>query len=255
MKSSDMDRKVVPAAWRFWVVSIAALLTIAITASLGVWQLSRAKQKLALQAHTEAQMRRPAWDTASLMAATDLSDAVHRRASVQGTWMAGTSVYLENRQMNGRNGFFLITALRLAGSDRAVLVQRGWVPRDFNDRTRVPAVPMPASEVRIEGRLAPSVGQLYALGETATGPIRQNITIEAYAHEIGVDLVGVLLLQTSPAPDSLLRDWPAVQVDVSRHYGYAFQWFSLSILAVFLYVWFQIIAPRRKRTVHGPNAR
>jgi len=44
-------------------------------------------------------------------------------------------------------------------------------------------------------------------------------------------------------------------VDVSKHHGYAFQWFALCALVALLYLWFQILVPRRKRNPHGPDAR
>ena len=78
-----------------------------------------------------------------------------------------SDLYLDNRQMDGRVGFFHVMPLRLDGSERVVLVQRGWAPRDFQDRTRVPDVLTPQGPVRIEGRLAPPPAQLYQLGEAA----------------------------------------------------------------------------------------
>ena len=47
---------------RFWLVTVAALLTLAATVSLGRWQLSRAAQKEAIQADIELQKTRPALD-------------------------------------------------------------------------------------------------------------------------------------------------------------------------------------------------
>ena len=109
--------------------------------------------------------------------ASDLQADIHRPVRLRGQWLPDASVFLDNRQMNGRTGFFLVTPLRLTGSDRAVLVQRGWTPRDFTDRSRVPTVDTPAGEVVIEGRLAPPPAKLYELGEAAPGPIRQNIEV------------------------------------------------------------------------------
>jgi surfeit locus 1 family protein len=34
---------------------------------------------------------------------------------------------------------------------------------------------------------------------------------------------------------------------VAKHHGYAFQWFGLSGLIALLYVWFQIVQPRRQK--------
>jgi surfeit locus 1 family protein len=47
--------------------------------------------------------------------------------------------------------------------------------------------------------------------------------------------------------DGLQRHWSLPAADVQKHYGYAFQWFALSALALILYAWFQIISPYRQR--------
>ena len=47
--------------------------------------------------------------------------------------------------------------------------------------------------------------------------------------------------------DGLARDWPAPATGVETHHGYAFQWFALSALITGLYVWFQLIRPRRRQ--------
>ena len=46
--------------------------------------------------------------------------------------------------------------------------------------------------------------------------------------------------------DGLLRQWPRPALDVHKHYGYAFQWFALCALMTGLYVWFQLVLPRRQ---------
>ena len=131
-------------AHRRTVVWVAALLSALLTARLGWWQLDRAAQKLALQASLAQRAELPPLDAQSLaLDEQGLAAQVHRRVLVQGRWLAERSIHLDNRQMNGRPGFFVLGALRLAGGD-AVLVQRGWVPRDAQDRNRLPSVPLPA---------------------------------------------------------------------------------------------------------------
>ena len=241
--------------WRFWIVTAATVLTMAATASLGLWQLDRAAQKLALQAQINERGGLAAWDTQELLDSADATAGVHRPVRLTGTWVTGHTVFLDNRQMSTRVGFFVLTPLRLEGSERVVLVQRGWVPRDFNDRSRVPEVPTPEGRVALEGRLAPPPGKLYELGESGRGAIRQNVDLAVFAQETGLPLLGVSVLQTDAAADGLLREWPRFAVDVSKHHGYAFQWFALCALAGALYLWFQIISPRRKRRPHGTDAR
>lgn len=239
---------------RFWIVTLATLLTMVVTGSLGLWQLDRARQKLQLQARIEAQSQLPFWDEVALLTASDPWVGLHRPVKLRGEWVAPASVFLDNRQMNARPGFFLVTPLRLSGSERVVLVQRGWVPRDFTDRNRLPVIETPGGPVDVVGRLAPPPGQLYQFGSGGQGPIRQNIDVSAFAQETGLSLLNVSVQQTQGAADGLLREWPSTALGVDRNHGYAFQWFGLCALAGILYVWFQFIAPRRKRTSHVPDA-
>lgn len=233
---------------RFWIVTVAAVLTAALTFSLGQWQLNRAAQKAALQASLDQQKTRPVLGNADVLASADLVLLKDRRVELNGHWDASHTVYLDNRPMNQRPGFWVMTPLRLDGSDKAVLVQRGWIPRDFQDRSRLAPIETPAGSVIVRGRMAPAPGKLYEFAGAQAGPIRQNLDIAAFRIETGLPLLQVLVIETSPASEGLLREWPAPDVGLDRHYGYAFQWFGLCALVVGLYGWFQWILPRRRRT-------
>lgn len=241
---------------RFWIITVATVVTMGITGSLGFWQLSRAAQKVALVEQIQSRSELPAWGNGDLLASERPVEGIHRPVMLTGHWIPAASVYLDNRPMNGRSGFVLVTPLRLGGGERAVLVQRGWVPRDFLDRSKVPIIDTPAGEVQVRGRLAPPPSQLFELGDGERGAIRQNIDLPAFSRETGLQLLeGVSVLQTGEAEQSLLRDWPRFAADVHKHHGYAAQWFAMCVLAGFLYLWFQIITPRRKTNDHGSDHR
>lgn len=231
--------------WRRALLLLATVGGAVLTARLGVWQLDRAAQKEALQAAIEVRGQETPLDGAAALAMTapavDAQD--HRRARVSGTWLPARTVHLDNRQMDGRPGFYVLTPLVL-DDGTALMVQRGWRPRDFEDRTRLAPLQTPEGRVTVEGRLARGVARLYAFDGADTGPIRQNLDLLSYATESGLRLRPLLLLQTSPADDGLRRDWPLPAVDVHKHYGYAFQWFALCALILALHVWFRVLRPR-----------
>ena len=178
------------------VVLAAALLATAGTGRLGFWQLDRAHQKIALQDRIAARAGLPPLAQADLARTpAAAADQHYRRITLRGRWLAERTVYLDNRQMAARQGFFVVTPLLLARGD-AVLVQRGWAPRDFTDRSRLPALATPAGEVLVTGRIAPPPSKLFDLGGAESGPIRQNLELSIFASEIGLGLRPVSLQQT-----------------------------------------------------------
>lgn len=247
-----------------WLVLMVAVVCVAITASLGAWQLRRAdfKEQLAAQIserNTLSALENTALNASNFIAATrDENTWLQRRANLQGRWLHEHTVFLDNRPMqisgSQRVGFYVVSPLAIEGSNKVIWVQRGWVQRDFQDRTKLPVLAESADIVAVQGRLIAQVSRAYEMKEsapaspsTSTRPSRiwQNLPNVPFGSK---ELLPMALLQTAPeaGQDLLQRDWPAADTGVAKHYGYAFQWFALSALFVILYVWFQLIAPRRK---------
>ena len=242
---------------RFWLLTLAALLVAVLTFSLGQWQLRRAAEKEGIQASIDAKKSLPTLDTPALTAIKNIANEVYRPAALQGVWLSDYTVYLDNRPMQGKPGFWIMTPLQLLGSQQVILVQRGWVQRNFLDRSQLVPVETPKGTVTVQGRIAPPPSTLYAFDGAETGTIRQNLDLTAWAQETGLALLPGTLLQTDAASDGLLRDWSAPALGVDKHYGYAAQWFGLCALVVFLYAWFQLISPLlafSRRARHAPRS-
>jgi surfeit locus 1 family protein len=227
-----------------WAITAAAVMGITATASLGLWQLSRAHQKLERQASIEAREVLPALDGGALRKA-DPQALMHRAVVLRGTWDSRHTVFLDNRQMRGTPGFYVVTPLKLEGGG-AVVVERGWAPRDFRQREKLPAVQTPEGTIEVRGRIAPPPARLYQFAGAGTGTIRQNLDLETFRAETGLPLPDLAVMQHGAASEGLLREWPQAGSGSEKNYGYAFQWWALSALIAILYVWFQFIAPSRK---------
>lgn len=221
--------------------TVAVLLLVGLTSALGVWQLSRAEFKKQVQAQWAAVVSAPA----QALAPSGLSAAAQQlpqRVRLEGVWLSDQSVWLENRYWQGRAGFWLITPLRLldaSPSDPVVLVLRGWAPRDARDRTRVPALQDRVAEpVALEGVAVAQLSQLLALGRTqaprALPAIWPNLDYGAYEQASGLHVARMVVYQhrdtRAHALDSGLA---AVTLQLAAgpetHYGYAVQWFALSL--------------------------
>lgn len=228
------------------VIAMAAAAGIAATIALGCWQWGRGAQKTALQDAIEAQGHSAPVTASELLAHADDGTLLHRPVVLRGEWLPRDTIFLDNRQMNGIPGFYVVTPLRIAGSQAVVLVQRGWVQRNFEQRTALPPVRTPAGTVEVAGRLAPPPAKLYAFSAEDQGPIRQNLDLARFRAETGLPLLPLSVQQAGAASEGLQRQWPQAASGAERNYGYAFQWWAIATLIAVLYVWFQLVVPRRQ---------
>ncbi len=259
---------------RFWLITVAAIIAAAITMKLGFWQLSRANEKLALQASIQAQAALPNLDAAALLRATSRStseqgahaaNVLHRAITLTGHWLPQHTLFLDNRQMDAKPGLFVLTPFEFDDASKTnkkiFLVQRGWLPRNFLDRNKLPEVATDTAQVTIVGRIALSPSKLFEFKGADKGALRQNIEIEALAKEFKIELLPYSLLQLDQVDASaakveakdqkergaqLLRNWSQPSFGAEKNYGYMVQWWALSALILLLYVWFQFIRPAIK---------
>ncbi len=233
---------------------VAALVVVAVTCALGNWQLRRAHDKIDRAGRQAALAAQAPVDLhASLSDAAQLAD---RHVRARGSFDADRTVLLDNRPhgngTDSRAGFLVLTPLRLADGGN-VLVLRGWLPRDAQDRMRIAPFATPSGEVTVEGTALASVPRVYSLGQDAAAEagrkIRQNIDLAAFARETGAPLLPIVVEQSSNNGDGLARDWAPADSGAERHYGYAAQWFGLAALTVGLVA---VLGWRRARRESAP---
>ncbi len=257
---------------RFWVITAAATISAAVTMKLGFWQLSRAHEKLALQTYIQAQAELPRLNAAALIRASSTSTSqpgvttpavLHRTIILTGHWLPQHTLFLDNRQMDSKPGLFVLTPFEFKEPTtllkKTILVQRGWLPRNFLDRNKLPEVATEAFEVTIVGRIALSPSKLFEFKDSGSGALRQNIELVALAKELKLELLPYSLLQLDTVnvdvakserqdlpQDKLTRRWAQPNFGSEKNYGYMVQWWALSALITLLYVWFQLIRPNIK---------
>jgi surfeit locus 1 family protein len=235
------------------LIAFAAAVGIAATIALGFWQWGRGAQKTALHEAMERQETLAPVGAAEVVRSAaahptgEDKELLHRPVILRGTWIAGRTVWLDNRQMNAVPGFYVVTPLRIEGSQAVILVQRGWAPRNFVKREALPALATPAGTVEVRGRLAPPPAKLYAFDAEEPGTIRQNLDLGRFRAETGLPLLPLSVQQTGAASEGLLRQWPQAGSGAEKNYGYAFQWWAIAATIAILYVWFQFLLPRRRQ--------
>lgn len=238
---------------------LAGVLVVALTTSLGNWQLRRAQEKSELQALLDDAAARPAVRaTASAPLATDTDEAGLRLGQpllLEGEWLPAETILLDNRTHAGQAGYHVLTPLKLADGSGVVVVNRGWIAVG-PDRRAVPDVSVARGPVQLQGRLhrpETSPFTLARAGQATGGKVVQVLDLAQWAGASGLGLALCptasprargeaaapcvapwIALQTSVVNDGLVRDWPLPSAGIDRHRGYAFQWYALAALAALL---------------------
>lgn len=214
-------------------MTLAAAVGIALTLALGQWQIGRAQYKEGLQARYDALGRQPAVHVGGQLMAGD--DLLLRRVEVRGEFAPKFTVFVDNRIHKHQPGFHVATPLRIAGSQRYVLVNRGWVA-GTRDRS-LPVVDTPAGEQVIQGvATAYSERYLELSTKVAEGNVWQNLVFERYRQATGLELQPFLIQQEGAVVDGLVREWSRPDLGRNTHLAYAFQWYALSLAMLIYYL-------------------
>ena len=212
---------------------LAAIVGVAITVSLGNWQLGRAAQKVERKERIEAQAAQPPIRVgADELAASDIE---LRRVEARGVFDPRHTVFVDNRVRRGVPGFHVVTPLRIEGSARHVLVNRGWIAWE-PERSRLPQVRTPTDAVTVSGIAVVPSPRVFELSDAVVeGRIWQNLTLDRFRKAAPIAIQPFVIRQQSALDDGLVREWDAPDFGIDKHYGYAFQWFALAATIVIFY--------------------
>ncbi|MEW5958979.1 MAG: SURF1 family protein [Chloroflexota bacterium] len=222
------------------------LLAVIVLINLGLWQLRRLEQRRALNDSIRAGLAAPV----TVLTGQDVDPAAlhRRRVSVTGTFDNPAAIIIRNRPFQGQPGVHLVTPLKIKGSERAVLVDRGWIPLDDAEPDKRRVYDMPG-EVTINGVAYPGqtqpTGYLIPTDPTLEpGQARLDawfrLDIDHIQQQAPYPLLPIYIEQ-SPQPGAELSTPPRPEnntnpaLDEGPHLGYALQWFSFALILVITY--------------------
>jgi surfeit locus 1 family protein len=220
------------------IPTLATLVGLAVFCYLGAWQSGKG-DRLAMELERRAQRSHqdPSAMTGSLVDGQVAQDVPY---VVAGTYEVQHQVFLDNRQENDQPGVHVITPLKIDDSETRVLINRGWVGWT-SGRGAMPEVATPRGRVQIIGlATVPSTKKFFLMPDhpETSAKLWSKLDMTRFQKQLGHPLQPVVLQQTDgDAPDTLVRHWPPPDDRVSKHRGYAFQWYGMAV-ALFLFYLF-----------------
>lgn len=223
-----------------WFPYVIGTVVVAMLGSLGLWQITRGLDKRAgLDAYTSEGGFERYYD--------GMDVRPFQKLRVEGTYDTERQILIDNMVVDGRNGHFVLTPLRLSADEPLLLVNRGWIERAPRDRIES-RIELRAGRLTVQGR----VGRLPRAGMRMGDPFadagewpKHAVYPDAtdVADQIGNPILPYVLLLDENEPHGFVRAWEPEEMSASRHFGYAFQWFAMAaVLSALL-----IFRFRRKR--------
>lgn len=228
---------------RWWGINVFVLLAIPFCIFMGSWQLSRFEGRVhdsrAATAQAASDQRETARPLDSMLPVDKATSG--RRVSAHGQY--GTQLLVPGRQLDDKNGFYVLTLLR-TDSGKALPVVRGWLPGTA-DAAKAPAPPR--GEVTVTGALQASETP-GDNGVSAAGGLPAGQTAAISSASL-VNLVPYKLYDawvTLDKADSSMKAVPAsapegtgLDLKAFQNLGYTGEWFVFAGFVVFM--WFRLL--------------
>lgn len=223
---------------KFWPGHLAMVVCVAIAVGLGLWQLDAWSQRRADAARDLAD--KPAIPLSRVMTGDSPfpGRSLGQPVSFAGSWLGTATVYVADRELDGRTGYWVVTPVHVDGTDSAMPVVRGWAMK--------PAAPVPAGPVRVTGWLQASEGS-DGLDDDPHDDVIPSMRIASLVEHVDEDLYsGYVVARVSPGATTgsttgLEPVTPAAIPAVSsftavRNLFYAIEWWVFGAFALFIWV-------------------
>jgi surfeit locus 1 family protein len=221
--------------WKLRLFVALAILAAALFVRLGMWQLSRLDERRLRNRLIAARLEAPPVDVSVLPKDTSL--AHYRRVRVTGERDYDHELVYAARTHRGAPGVDLLTPIRVAGSDTAVLVNRGWVYS--GDGATVDLAQLRDRDSTFEGyveEFPPGPGGAFSNNPRTIARLSHEIASKALPYPIAPFYV-VLSDDPFTLADTASKTRQPIRIgapalDEGPHKSYAFQWFSFAGIAL-----------------------
>jgi surfeit locus 1 family protein len=212
------------------LVMALLFVTAAGFARLGVWQLSRLRERRAANVQIAAARAAPPANMPPV--AADVAGLAARRIVARGRYDHAHEIIIRGEVLQGVPGVRIVTPLLLADGGPAVLVDRGFLPAPDAVTVDLRGSEEPGEQTVRGIALPVSTGSGEPIEQGGRGTWRR-LDLAALRGRLPYAVLPVYIKQS---PDSTLPRFPRREelppLDDGPHLGYAVQWFLFAGMAV-----------------------
>ncbi|MGV9480754.1 SURF1 family cytochrome oxidase biogenesis protein [Gordonia aichiensis] len=178
------------------------------------------------------------------------SDTEWREVHITGTFLTDKQALVRLRSVNERPAVEVLTPFRVTGSDRVLVVDRGYVRPEQGQTPVVPAPPQ--GEVTIDGRIRAGEGTTPGRGAADVDGALSMYTIDpAELSRATSTAMDPFYIQISPNQPGALGEIPLPQLDSGPYLSYGLQWLAFGIMAPLGAGYFIYAEVKQRRRARG----
>ena len=199
---------------------------------LGIWQIERAANKEGLLQDFNTEQESPPTRLTS-------QSPNWSRVFVDGVFDSSRQILIDNQIHNGKVGYKIFTPFRF-DDNKIVLVDRGWIGQG-QSRSDLPQLNILEKKSRIIATVTSPEQGVLAGSELLTNEwprVSQSKAVDVIASAFNEPILDiVLVLDPGSSQITEFIQIKPFAITPVKHYGYAMQWFTMSIvlLGMFLY--------------------
>jgi surfeit locus 1 family protein len=210
--------------------TLVVLLLATAMVGLGLWQLKRAdyKKSILSQQKTLAQQTPQQY--------SNINENLMQKympVTAIGSFDNQHQFLIDNKTLNGRVGYDVLTPLQIDAPAKTILVNRGWVPRGKTRHEQPVLAPITGIQ-HITGFFdQPGKPLLLSRNndESNVWPhILQRIDTTEISQALGYPINPYIIQLKQPTDYTYRLHWQVVYGQPSRHTGYAIQWFLFAVI-------------------------
>jgi surfeit locus 1 family protein len=228
-----------------FIPTLAAIILVPFLISLGLWQLDRAEQKKVIDSGvTQAQQKEPLnlnnFIDQNSTNKEEFSQEIYRSASLLGHYDSNHQYLLDNRTHQGKAGFHVLTPFLLKNTDKAILINRGWITYQ-GTRDNIPDISISQESINILGVMKQQARAIVLNNDSGENETRypkliQSIELTKIAKELKLELLPIIIELDKNDKTGIVRDWQPYYGSIDKHNAYALQWFAMAGILLFLFI-------------------
>jgi len=226
------------------IPTLITMLLLPILIALGFWQLDRAEQKRVILSAVTDKMNSAT--LTKVPTTEDITGSKYQRIRLIGRFDKQHLIYIDNKIVFGRVGYFVVSPFLVSNSSKQVLVNLGWIALG-KTRQDLPTVSLPDGIITISGRIKTNVDEVFSLSDNSFDSITWPLVVQWLAPTqlselLAINIQPLVILLDKPKDvvkeyeKQFKRQWKFISSSPDTHTSYAMQWFSLAFVLALIFI-------------------